>query len=89
MTALIGVAFVIFGIWLKARTEERFLMAELGQEVYGSYCRRIPMLVPFLVSRCCLQSKANFRARADVQDQRLGGAWVETAPSLDAVGGLR
>ena len=32
-TALIGVAFVIFGVWLKARTEERFLMAELGVEV--------------------------------------------------------
>jgi protein-S-isoprenylcysteine O-methyltransferase Ste14 len=51
ITALIGAAFVTFGIWLKARTEERFLMAELGQEVYGSYCRRVPMLVPFFVSR--------------------------------------
>ena len=51
ITGLIGAAFVTFGIWLKARTEERFLMAELGQEVYGSYCRRVPMLVPFLGSR--------------------------------------
>jgi protein-S-isoprenylcysteine O-methyltransferase Ste14 len=48
ITALIGVALVIFGIWLKASSEERFLMAELGQNLYGSYCRRVPMLIPFL-----------------------------------------
>ena len=47
-TALIGVAFVILGIWLKARSEERFLMAEFGAEVYGSYCHRVAMLIPFL-----------------------------------------
>jgi protein-S-isoprenylcysteine O-methyltransferase Ste14 len=51
VTALIGAALVIGGIWLKARTEERFLMTELGQEVYGTYCSRVPMLVPFFVSR--------------------------------------
>jgi protein-S-isoprenylcysteine O-methyltransferase Ste14 len=28
--------------------EERFLTAELGAEDYGSYCRRVPMIVPFL-----------------------------------------
>jgi protein-S-isoprenylcysteine O-methyltransferase Ste14 len=50
-TALIGVPFVIFGLWLKAHTEERFLMAELGVEVYGSYCRRVSMLIPFLPHR--------------------------------------
>ena len=33
---------------LKARAEERFLMAEFGVETYGDYCRRVPMLVPFL-----------------------------------------
>jgi protein-S-isoprenylcysteine O-methyltransferase Ste14 len=27
--------------------EERFLTAELGAEVYGPYCRRVPMIVPF------------------------------------------
>ena len=48
VTALIGAALVIFGIWLKASSEERFLMAEFGQSLYGSYCRRVPMLVPFL-----------------------------------------
>jgi len=51
ISAPVGCALVILGIWLKARTEERFLTAELGQEAYGSYCRRVPMLVPFFVSR--------------------------------------
>ena len=50
-TALIGAAFVIFGVWLKARTEERFLMAELGAEIYGSYCRRVSMLILSLPPR--------------------------------------
>jgi protein-S-isoprenylcysteine O-methyltransferase Ste14 len=48
ITALVGGVLVIFGIWLKANSEERFLTAELGQNLYGSYCRRVPMLVPFL-----------------------------------------
>jgi protein-S-isoprenylcysteine O-methyltransferase Ste14 len=47
-TALLGSALVILGVWLKACTEERFLMTELGPEIYGAYCRRVPMLVPFL-----------------------------------------
>ncbi len=51
VTALLGVALVIFGLWLKARTEERFLTAELDPDLYGSYCRRVPMLVPFLPRR--------------------------------------
>jgi protein-S-isoprenylcysteine O-methyltransferase Ste14 len=51
VTGLIGSALVIFGIWLKASSEERFLMAELGPDLYGSYCRRVPMLVPFLPHR--------------------------------------
>jgi protein-S-isoprenylcysteine O-methyltransferase Ste14 len=46
-TALLGAAFICSGLWLKARTEERFLMAELD---YESYCRRVPMLIPFLRS---------------------------------------
>jgi protein-S-isoprenylcysteine O-methyltransferase Ste14 len=32
---------------LKARMEEGFLTAELGEDAYGSYCRRVPMLIPF------------------------------------------
>ena len=51
VTGLIGAALVILGIWLKASSEERFLMAELGPDVYGAYCRRVPMLVPFLPHR--------------------------------------
>jgi len=50
-TALVGAALVVFGVWLKARTEERFLMAELGAEIYASYCRRVSMLIPFLPHR--------------------------------------
>ena len=45
-TALAGAAFVIFGVWLKARAEERFLTAEFGAEIYASYCRRVSMLIP-------------------------------------------
>ena len=51
VTALLGAALIVFGLWLKARSEECFLTAELGPEAYGSYCRRVPMLVPFLPHR--------------------------------------
>jgi protein-S-isoprenylcysteine O-methyltransferase Ste14 len=37
LTALIGSVLVSFGLWLKARVEERFLMAELGAEAYAAY----------------------------------------------------
>ena len=46
ISALIGAALIAFGLWLKARIEERFLTAELGAEVYGAYGRRVPMLIP-------------------------------------------
>src|SRR3974390_135629 len=36
VSGLIGSALIIFGIWLKASSEERFLMAELGPDLYGS-----------------------------------------------------
>jgi protein-S-isoprenylcysteine O-methyltransferase Ste14 len=42
-----GAALVAFGLWLKARTEERFLTRELGADAYSDYRRRVPMLVPF------------------------------------------
>ena len=51
VTVLLGAALIVFGLWLKARSEECFLIAELGPEAYGSYCRRVPMLVPFLPHR--------------------------------------
>jgi protein-S-isoprenylcysteine O-methyltransferase Ste14 len=46
-TSCLGAAFVAFGLWIKARVEERFLTAELGAEAYDTYRRRVPMLVPF------------------------------------------
>ena len=45
--ALAGAALISFGFWMKARLEERFLMAELGEGAYAGYQRRIPMLAPF------------------------------------------
>jgi protein-S-isoprenylcysteine O-methyltransferase Ste14 len=51
LTALFGAALIILGVWLKARTEERFLLTELGPEIYGAYCRRVPMLIPFMSRR--------------------------------------
>lgn len=45
--ALIGVVFISFGFWLKARLEERFLSQQLGEAAYADYRRRTPMLVPF------------------------------------------
>ena len=47
-SALAGAALIAFGLGLKARTEESFLVVELGADAYGAYCRRVPMLVPFL-----------------------------------------
>ncbi|HXX03535.1 MAG TPA: isoprenylcysteine carboxylmethyltransferase family protein [Xanthobacteraceae bacterium] len=51
VTALLGTALIIFGIWLKASTEERFLSQELDLQAYADYRRRVPMLVPFLPQR--------------------------------------
>jgi protein-S-isoprenylcysteine O-methyltransferase Ste14 len=45
--ALLSVACVGTGFWLKASIEERFLVAEIGQDAYESYRRRVPMLIPF------------------------------------------
>lgn len=51
ITALLGTALIVFGIWLKARTEEYFLIAEFDADAYAAYRRRVPMLVPFLPQR--------------------------------------
>ena len=45
--ALAGAALMSFGFWMKARLEERFLMAQLGEASYADYRRRTPMLAPF------------------------------------------
>lgn len=47
LLGLIGAALVVFGLWLKARVEERFLRQQLGAAAYDDYSRRVPMLVPF------------------------------------------
>ncbi len=44
--SIAGAALIVFGFWLKARFEERFLREELGREAYDSYAARTPMLVP-------------------------------------------
>jgi protein-S-isoprenylcysteine O-methyltransferase Ste14 len=50
-SALLGTLLIVFGLWQKARMEEGFLTTELGADAYGPYCRRVPMLIPFLPHR--------------------------------------
>jgi protein-S-isoprenylcysteine O-methyltransferase Ste14 len=49
--ALVAVALITFGLWLKARLEEQFLAEELGNLAYSSYKARTPMLVPRMLRR--------------------------------------
>lgn len=49
--ALLGAALIVFGLWVKASAEERFLTAELGADAYQAYRRRVPMLMPVLWRR--------------------------------------
>jgi protein-S-isoprenylcysteine O-methyltransferase Ste14 len=48
---LLGALLMAFGLWLKARLEERFLSQELGAAAYSDYKRRTPMLAPFWPAR--------------------------------------
>lgn len=48
VTAMLGAILISLGMWQKARMEERFLTEELGADAYGSYCRRVPMIIPLL-----------------------------------------
>ena len=45
--SMAGAVIGIFGFWIKARLEERFLREQLGAEPYRNYCRGVPMFVPF------------------------------------------
>ena len=45
--ALLGAATITVAFYTKARREERFLRAELGED-YDAYARKTAMLVPFL-----------------------------------------
>jgi protein-S-isoprenylcysteine O-methyltransferase Ste14 len=49
--ALLGVAMVTLAFCIKARREERFLRAELGDNTYDAYARKTAMLVPFVRNR--------------------------------------
>jgi protein-S-isoprenylcysteine O-methyltransferase Ste14 len=44
---LVGAVILSVGLWMKGRIEEEWLRTELGPEVYDSYRRHVPMLVPF------------------------------------------
>jgi protein-S-isoprenylcysteine O-methyltransferase Ste14 len=43
----LGAALIVLGLFIKARMEEGFLRAELGEDQYNAYARKVPMLVPF------------------------------------------
>ncbi len=45
--AMIGAAIMLLAFYTKARREERFLRRELGEDAYGAYARKTPMLLPF------------------------------------------
>ncbi len=49
--SILGTALIALGFGLKAKVEERFLAAELGEADYAAYRARVPMLVPFLPTR--------------------------------------
>ena len=49
--ALLGVALIAIGFWLKARLEERFLVAAVGETAYADFRRHTPMLIPFWPTR--------------------------------------
>ena len=51
ISAIIGAFLIGLGQWQKARMEEVFLTEELGADQYGTYCRRVPMIIPFLPPR--------------------------------------
>jgi protein-S-isoprenylcysteine O-methyltransferase Ste14 len=49
--ALFGAAILTFAFYTKARREERFLRAELGEDAYDAYARKTSMLLPFMTGR--------------------------------------
>jgi protein-S-isoprenylcysteine O-methyltransferase Ste14 len=49
--AMLGAATIAVAFYIKARREERFLRAELGEDSYGAYARKTSMLVPFVRMR--------------------------------------
>ena len=47
--ALFGAAVLTASFYAKARREEQFLRAELGENAYDAYARKTSMLVPLTV----------------------------------------
>lgn len=47
---MLGVAIAFLAFYIKARREEHFLRAELGENAYDKYARKTAMLVPFVRS---------------------------------------
>jgi protein-S-isoprenylcysteine O-methyltransferase Ste14 len=45
--AMLGLAILTLAFYIKARREEHFLRAELGEDAYDDYARKTAMLVPF------------------------------------------
>ena len=72
VTAMLGAVLISLGMSLKARMEEGFLTAELGADAYGSYCRRVPMLIPFLPPHLTPQ-RLNYRFGRDAAGVATGG----------------
>lgn len=46
--AIIGAALMTVAFYTKARREERFLRAELGEDAYDTYASKTAMLLPFV-----------------------------------------
>jgi protein-S-isoprenylcysteine O-methyltransferase Ste14 len=51
VTTILGAILISLGMWQKGRMEEVFLSKELGEDAYGAYCNRVPMIIPFLSPR--------------------------------------
>jgi protein-S-isoprenylcysteine O-methyltransferase Ste14 len=47
MVGWLGAVLIIIGLLIKARIEEQFLRAELGEAQYDAYAQRVPMVLPF------------------------------------------
>ncbi len=47
-TALVSGVMMVFGLWLKATLEERFLREEFAPPVYDACRQRVPKLLSFL-----------------------------------------
>ena len=69
--ALLGAALMTFGFWLKARSEEQFLMVELGPDAYRSYCRRVPMLIPLMSRRAGASGREPRASRSRAREEKI------------------